>query len=829
MSQQIIRTTLHNANEHTPNAADIETVFARVALHSAFYQYQLSQSHNNYSKLITQFFVDGNIGYNSTGHKLNPNLQTVILLNCKCNPPGVAVADFHGANPQIHIETIDESCRTFATAEKAAGRSVTELTIKVLCEQLKIINIPEAEKTELINGFIQRRGIQNEDVFSAMCATQYDCSDFAQKKGITNDQVLNVVVKSAVDISGFVQNKGITNDQVTTAMINQNVANETAIITLVKSKLDTTAFAQNKGLSDDQILIILQQNKVDLSDFAGKKGISSDQVLVVLTKNGVDTSSFILDKGMTNDQILTALVNNGIDVSDFILQKGISNDQVIIILAKNFVDCSDFALKKGISNDQVIITLAKNGVDVSDFAQKKGISNDQVLLLLMKNNLDYIGFALRRGMKDEQVLTAFMKNNLDYSSFASSKSIPNEQILVALVKSGLDYLTFAQSKGFTNDQVLITLMKAKIDIQPFTAAKNMSNAKVIEIVQNSDLPLLDKYELLQSIQPVDLRSEQENINNALIKREIELVIERVLKFVNNKQRELILEIVFKEALLQQKKNEDDSAINEIAELKLQIQELQKQNLDIKLEYEQKLSERKQQYDTELIKCKNELEVLKNEYQVDLQKEYYKYKAEIEQLKKTVEAESANQNKIVELQQKQRPSDQDIDINDSIANQLQIECEQLKQQLIDEKQFHDNQQELTQQQLKLITQRNIELQKQLTEEKTQRLLFFKQLQQKQSEITKLLESTVKEQATRIVYLENENQSLQNTLITLKEQIEKLNVQEYQKRIDLQNKQIEDKNNYISTLKEEIETINVNQLQDKQIEKVLTLLKTLDVSK
>ncbi|CAL6026648.1 Hypothetical_protein [Hexamita inflata] len=107
------------------------------------------------------------------------------------------------------------------------------------------------------------------------------------------------------------------------------------------------------------------------------------------------------------------------------------------------------------------------------------------------------------------------------------------------------------------------------------------------------------------------------------------------------------------------------------------------------------------------------------------------------------------------------------------------------------------------------------------------MFFIQLQQKQSEITKQLEQNGKEQAARIIHLENENQSLQNTLSALKEQIEKLNVQEYQKRIDLQNKQLEDKDDYITKLQEEIEKINVNQLQDKQIEKVLAILKSIDV--
>ncbi|CAL6075015.1 Hypothetical_protein [Hexamita inflata] len=80
----------------------------------------------------------------------------------------------------------------------------------------------------------------------------------------------------------------------------------------------------------------------------------------------------------------------------------------------------------------------------------------------------------------------------------------------------------------------------------------------------------------------------------------------------------------------------------------------------------------------------------------------------------------------------------------------------------------------------------EIQAQLTDEKKQRQTFFMQLQQKQSEITKQLESIVKEQAVRIVhhaFIENENQSLQNTLSALKEEIEKLNVSEYQKQYRL----------------------------------------------
>ncbi|CAL5970236.1 Hypothetical_protein [Hexamita inflata] len=161
--------------------------------------------------------------------------------------------------------------------------------------------------------------------------------------------------------------------------------------------------------------------------------------------------------------------------------------------------------------------------------------------------------------------------------------------------------------------------------------------------------------------------------------------------------------------------------------------------------------------------------------------------------------------------------------------MQKEYQLLHQQLIDEKQDHDDQYALIQQQLKLKNQRNTELQKQLTEEKNQRIIFFQQLQQKQSEITKQLESNVQEQATRIVHLENDNQSLLNTLSALKDQIERLNIQELQQSINNQQIQLNNKDKYITKLKEEMEAININQLQDKQVEKVLNILKYVDVSK
>ncbi|CAL6060263.1 Hypothetical_protein [Hexamita inflata] len=667
----------------------VETAYIRVPLHSQFYQVFVGTSY--YTKVSKYFFVDCDMcyGFGSGSHKILTGLNTVIFLNCKFSQyQSHAMPNHNGANPKIYIETIDNSCNTFIAAENAAGRSVTEITINVLCEQIKQIYISDTEKLELINQFIQRKNVQINDVLVALCL-------------------------------------------------------------------------------------------------------------------------------------------NGFDYINF-MKIGYTNEQVIIALTKNNVDCSDFALTNNISNNQVLIILAKNGVDFLAFIQKQGISNEQVLLLLMKENLDYVGFALKRGIKDEQVLITLMKNNLDYSQFTASKPISNEQILVALAKSNQDYQTFAQKNGFTDEHTLITLMKTEVNIKPFIATKNMSNPQIISIIHNSDLPLPDKFNLLQQIVPVNIQQDRENINSSLIKHEYDLINDRVLKFVNYQQRELFMEIIFKEALLQQKKNDDEVAINKISELHQKNQELQKQNLDIKLQYTQQIANIQARYEADLIKCNNEVETLRKEYQQNLQNQYNKYKIEVEELINTNVVEKVIAQKIQVLKSQQRVSDQEININDSITNQLRTECKILRQQLIEEKLFHDEQLEHAEQQLKRVNQRNTVIQKQLTDEKTQRIIFFEDLQQKQSEITQQLEYNVKHQAIRIEQLENDNQSLQSTLNALREQIEKLNIQEYQKRIDLLTKQLEDKDEYIEKLKEEMEKINVNQLQDKQIEKVLTILKSVEIS-
>ncbi|CAL6059212.1 Hypothetical_protein [Hexamita inflata] len=239
--QSIIRINGPNGiDPQTGSKADknsVQTLFVRLPLHSTLWQAYLSVRNIN-QQILKNFFVDCNICYGfNNGDKIQPGLQTVIILNCKFKSDDGAV-NYNGANPQIHIETIDDSCRTFTAAEKAAGRSVTELTIKVLCEQLKIIQIPETEKLELINGFIQRRNTPNEEVLAALCASGFDYSDFAQKNGIKDEQI---------------------------------------IIELAKQNLDYVEFAQKKGITDEQILVALVKNNVDCSDLMQKKEWNNDR------------------------------------------------------------------------------------------------------------------------------------------------------------------------------------------------------------------------------------------------------------------------------------------------------------------------------------------------------------------------------------------------------------------------------------------------------------------------------------------------------------------------------------------------------------------------
>ncbi|CAL6013440.1 Hypothetical_protein [Hexamita inflata] len=394
------------------------------------------------------------------------------------------------------------------------------------------------------------------------------------------------------------------------------------------------------------------------------------------------------------------------------------------------------------------------------------------------------------------------------------------------MKHSIDYSSFIQTNSMSSDQILVAMMKCNLDYSSFVQSNNMSSSEIINAASKSDLSLQEKQQLLSKY--TDVKLEQKEINSALIKREYEKTSERVVQFINSKHNEIAIELAFKEVLLQQEKNGNKNIAEQIQELKTRIQDLQRINAEQKIEFEQKISECQQKYNAELIKCRNEVEAQMNEYQQDLKKEYEKYKTEIEQLKKVNEIEKQCSNKINEQQQKKYASDQEIDMNDTIANQLRDECELLQQQLIEEKQDHEEQYAIMQQLLKHQNQRNAVIQKQLTEEKKQRITFFEKLQQKQSEITKQLEQNVKDQASKILSLESEKQSLQNTLSALKEQIEKLNVSEYQKVIDKQKIQLKDNQEFITQLKEEITNINNNHLQDKQVEKVIGLLKAIKVS-
>ncbi|CAL6025215.1 obscurin-like_isoform X2 [Hexamita inflata] len=583
--QSIIRINSSDGiNPDTNSEADkynVETAFIRLPLGSEYYQYKLSVR-LGHSKLTKHFFVDCNLcnGFDEYD-KSYSKVQTVIMLNCKFNKHNKSIfnsdtlysdhepVNYNNVNPQIYIEILDDSCLDFINAEKSAGHSVSELTIKNLCDQLKLICISDDEKIELISGFALRKRISNEEVLSALRSSGFDYLDYVLK------------------------------------------------------------------------------NKIDIN------------------------------------QIIYSRQNS-----------------------------------------------------------------------------------------DQQQEEIFMQNN--------------------------DFPLFLQSNYTSNSQV----------------------------TSKSILSLKEKLQIMSVF--TDNKKNHNKINEELIKHELDLVYDRIIQFVNNNQNQILAELTFKEDTLQHEKEGRYEIQQYIKELKAKIQELQRVNDEQKIIYEQKMLQSQQQYDKQLILCKTEIETIRKEYFQDLQTEYQKYKSEIEQLKQSNESEKLTTSKHIERQQQQQHIQQEINSNDSITIQMQIEYQLLRQQLIDEKQDHDDQYNLIQQQLKLKNQRNTELQKQLTEEKNQRIIFFQQLQYKQSEITKQLESNVLQQAARIVHLENDNQSLLNTLSALKDQIERLNIQELQQSINDLEIQLSDKDKYITKLLEQIQSININNLQDKQIEKVITLLKKIEIT-
>ncbi|CAL6083304.1 Dbl_homology (DH) domain [Hexamita inflata] len=596
----------NNCNAENNN---VETSFVRMSsLHGQFYQHYLS-TNQGYQKLTKHFFVNSDICYGckAAGQSIQPGLQTVIMLNCKCN--GNNLADYNNSKPQIHIETIDDTCRQFINTERNAGRSVTELTLKFLCEQLKYINISDTEKNELIFAFIQRRGTPDEEVISTMQICGFDFQQFTEKKGISTERVL---------------------------------------LTLMKSDIDPSEYAQQKQISDDE----------------------------------------------------------------------------------------------------VIIAMLKHGKNTSDFAMKKGISNIHILYLMMIS-------------------------------------------------------------GF--------------DISTFSNQNNISETQCIEVIIQSKLPIENKIQTIKQYFQLDLQEEQEKINSVLLKNEFELINERAIQFMNNRCREITLELTFKQMVLNQQLNSGLAYVSEISRLKQKIQELEKQLIDQQSQHTRDLSLKLEFYGAELSKTKNYIESMKTQYMKDLKQQQDKYKSQIILLQQSIQDDSQISQQLIDYQKKQYIYEPHNDQFETIENQLQDHS--LKQQLINEKRDHDEQYTLMLEQLQRKNQRYNEIYKQLAEERTQRLQYFQQLSEKQIEITKQLESRGNEQTSIISQLQTDNQNLQDDLSALKQQIEIINICQYQQRIEKQDRLLQDKDKKIETLTVELQQANVKLLQNRQIDEVLEILKTM----
>ncbi|CAL6040310.1 Hypothetical_protein [Hexamita inflata] len=533
------------------------------------------------------------------------------MLNCKCN--GNYDADYNGADPIIYIENIDDSCKQFITTEKAAGRTVIELTINVLCKQLEPINIPKTEKYQLIQDFIQRRGTSDEEVIGAM-------------------------------------------------------------------------------------------------------------------------------------------YEYGFDITDFVKTKGISNDQVLVILIKYGIKPYDFAVQKQIADDKVLITMIEYGMDVSDFARRKEISIEYILILMMIS-------------------------------------------------------------GF--------------DIQEFADLNDISQTQTIEIISQSKLPIEQKIQTLKQYFTLELQEQQENINSTLIKNEFEQVNERVIQFVNNRCREISLELMLKQLVLNQQQNNGLAAADEIQKLKLKIYELEKLLIEEQYQHQRDLALKVEYYGSELQKSKNFMESMKIQYQKDLKQQFDRYRTEIASLQQSNLDDHKSTQLIINYQQKQYINECNNDQQDLITNQLQEKYFQLQQQLNDEKQDHDDQYTLMLEQLQRKNLRYSEVYKQLTEERAQRLQYFQQLSEKQTEITNQLELRGNEQAQLILKLQTDNQNLLDNLTALKQQIEIINVSQYQLRIEKQDRQLYDKDKQIEILTSNLQQINVKLLQNRQIDEVLDILRTMAV--
>ncbi|CAL6069271.1 Hypothetical_protein [Hexamita inflata] len=373
-------------------------------------------------------------------------------------------------------------------------------------------------------------------------------------------------------------------------------------------------------------------------------------------------------------------------------------------------------------------------------------------------------------------------------------------------------------------QTLITMLRSNLNIYDFLSQNNIQKTDILEFVTNSNLHIEEKVNILQRCQMFQ-ENEQNSVNSALIKHEYELVNNRVTQFVNNRCTELALQVQFKQFQLNRQSDNDIIAEKKIKTLNERIIELEKQLLHEKDKFSLELLLNRKNYEDKISICQQEMSDMKAKYLNNLKEQNDKYQTEITKLSQSITIYTQYTHQINELndelQQKQQEPEQIEDLNYSLVSSLQQEC----LQLTNEKQFYEKQYIMIQQQLNYTSQRNVEIQKLLTEEKKFRLSQSSQNQEKQSEVTKQLQQYTTEQAYIINQLQEENTTLQNTLIELKQQIEKLNISSYEKRIELQSLQLKDKDEQIETLTLVLKQINEKQLKNMQLDEIIEFIKTV----